>query len=81
MLNATMALVKRLAEAMRATLGAGGVNVLNASGPQSEQSVFHPHFHVVPRWPGDGITTWPIGQSKLNPINDVEIQLARCLAG
>ncbi len=38
-LNATMLLVKRLTQAMGATLEAGGLNVMNASGPHSEQSV------------------------------------------
>jgi histidine triad (HIT) family protein len=47
-LHATVLLVKDLSLAMRATLGAGGVNVLNASGPHSEQPVFHLHFHVGP---------------------------------
>jgi histidine triad (HIT) family protein len=78
-LNATMLLVKRLSEAMRATLGAGGVNVLNASGPHSEQSVFHLHFHVVPRWAGDGFTTWPTERSNVEPIDDVEHQLSNWL--
>jgi histidine triad (HIT) family protein len=78
-LNATMLLVKRLSEAMRATLGAGGVNVLNASGPHSEQSVFHLHFHVVPRWPDDGFTTWPTERSNVEPFEDVAQRLSRCL--
>jgi len=80
-LNATMDLVRRLGEAMRATIGASGVNVLNASGPHSEQSVFHLHFHVVPRWPGDGFTTWPTGRSNVNPIKEVEIQLGHLDGG
>jgi histidine triad (HIT) family protein len=74
-----MLLVKRLAEAMRATLGADGVNVLNASGPHSEQSVFHLHFHVVPRWSGDGFTTWPTERSRVEPIDDVEHRLSSWL--
>ena len=78
-LNATMLLVKRLSEAMKATLGAGGVNVLNASGPHSEQSVFHLHFHVVPRWPNDGFTTWPTERSHVEPIDDVQHRLSRWL--
>ncbi|MFL9684708.1 HIT domain-containing protein [Streptomyces sp. KL110A] len=52
-LAASMSLVQRLAAAMRAALAAPGVNVLSASGPGSEQSVPHLHFHVVPRWVDD----------------------------
>ncbi|MFD3983517.1 MULTISPECIES: HIT domain-containing protein [Streptomyces] len=58
-----MTLVQRVAEASRAVLNASGVNVLSASGPGSEQSVPHLHFHVVPRWMNDGISTWPAGRS------------------
>jgi len=40
--------------------GATGVNILNASGIDAEQSVFHFHFHLLPRFPNDGYRTWPI---------------------
>lgn len=56
---ASMSLVRRVADAMRSELRAEGVNILNASGPGSEQSVPHLHFHVVPRWRDDGFSTWP----------------------
>jgi hypothetical protein len=42
-LAATMSLVQDLARAMVSGLSAGGVNILNASGQDSEQSVFHLH--------------------------------------
>lgn len=63
-LQAAILLVRRVARAMRLTMGAEGVNVLNASGPDSDQSVPHLHFHVVPRWPEDGLDTWVHGRSR-----------------
>jgi histidine triad (HIT) family protein len=80
-LEATTLLVKRLSIAMHSTLGVGGVNVLNASGPHSEQSVFHLHFHVVPRWEGDGLTTWPASTSNVSPFDGLVDRLATWLDG
>ncbi|MFD3700074.1 HIT family protein [Streptomyces sp. NPDC058646] len=77
----TMALVQRLAGMMRTVLGAGGVNILNASGPGSEQSVPHLHFHVVPRWPDDGFSTWPAERSRQRVVGDPVSRLADAMAG
>ena len=60
----TMTLVRQVADAMRSTLGAEGVNILHASGPGSEQSVPHLHFHVIPRWSDDNFSTWPTARSQ-----------------
>ena len=40
-------------------LGYDGVNIMNASGEAAEQSVFHLHFHILPRKKDDGEHTWP----------------------
>jgi diadenosine tetraphosphate (Ap4A) HIT family hydrolase len=37
---------------------------LNASSPDSGQSVAHPHFHVVPCWADDRATLWPAVRSE-----------------
>ncbi|MFF4083494.1 HIT family protein [Streptomyces sp. NPDC087218] len=75
-LAASAVLVQRVAAAMRTGLGASGVNVLSASGPGSEQSVAHLHFHVVPRWADDGISTWPAGRSRHRIPGDPVARLA-----
>ncbi|MET9607316.1 HIT domain-containing protein [Streptomyces sp. NPDC006512] len=74
------ALVQRVAEVSRTVLNASGVNVLSASGPGSEQSVPHLHFHVVPRWLNDGISTWPAGRSAHHVAGDPGARLAAALA-
>ncbi len=76
----TMALAQRLSGKMRTALGAGGVNILSASGPGSEQSVPHLHFHVVPRWVDDGFSTWPTERSQRQIADDPIIKLADAMA-
>lgn len=63
-LATTIELVQRVSQAMVETLQAMGVNVLNASGHSSGQSVPHLHFHVVPRWPDDNAEMWPADRSE-----------------
>jgi histidine triad (HIT) family protein len=38
---------------------ATGVNILNATGKSAEQSVFHLHFHILPRKDDDNFKTFP----------------------
>ncbi|MFF4321410.1 HIT family protein [Streptomyces sp. NPDC001568] len=79
-LTEVTALVQRVARASRTALNASGVNILSAGGPGSEQSVPHLHFHVVPRWMNDGISTWPAGSSVHHVAGDPGALLATALA-
>ena len=38
----------------RRVLGISDVQIINSSGRQAQQDVFHIHFHIVPRHRGDG---------------------------
>lgn len=40
-------------------LGYTGVNIVNCTGQDAEQSVFHLHFHIIPRKNNDGIKVYP----------------------
>ena len=51
--------LKLISNHYRSVLGCQGVNIMNASGKCAEQSVFHLHFHIAPRFEDDGLKTWP----------------------
>jgi histidine triad (HIT) family protein len=60
-LQAAIATVQRVAKAIRAALRPEGLNLLQANGAAAFQSVPHLHFHLVPRWTGDGKGfDWPL---------------------
>lgn len=46
---------KNIAQKAKENLGASGVQLMNASGKTAEQSVFHFHLHVVPRYADDNL--------------------------
>jgi len=50
---------KKISSAIKRGLRAEGVNILHASGGAAQQSVFHFHLHLVPRFRDDGLNTWP----------------------
>jgi len=45
----------RLAKAVRDATGCEGVNIVQNNGKAAGQVVFHAHFHVIPRFSGDGL--------------------------
>ncbi|MBI4232574.1 HIT domain-containing protein [Candidatus Peregrinibacteria bacterium] len=65
----TMALLgvaaKELSELLTLKNSATGINILHASGKDAQQSVFHFHLHIVPRYPSDNLDLW----LKIDPIN------------
>jgi histidine triad (HIT) family protein len=70
-LAAMMATVQRVARAMDKALAPDGILLKQYNRAAAGQSIFHVHFHVVPRW--EGVTLAPHGKvmvdaAKLEPI-------------
>ena len=63
-----MAGVIRIGRAIERALEPEGMNLISSAGVAAEQSVFHVHLHVVPRWRRDGFgPIWPGDQRFHDP--------------
>jgi len=51
-LQAAIATTQKVAAAVKKATGAPGVMVVQLNGAEAGQTVFHLHFHVIPRWEG-----------------------------
>jgi histidine triad (HIT) family protein len=53
--------VQRVGRAMQESIQPEGLNLITSAGRAAEQTVFHLHLHVVPRWTRDGFgAIWPV---------------------
>ncbi|MFF3096532.1 HIT family protein [Streptomyces cyaneofuscatus] len=71
----------KVSAALRRAFDPDGLNLINSAGAAATQTVFHIHFHLVPRWDGDGIADfWP-GREELPPGERVKIaeKIRRCI--
>jgi histidine triad (HIT) family protein len=80
-LAACVHLAQEIATRARDRLGSDGVNLLNCSGVEAWQSVFHFHLHVIPRFkdqPGkDAIgLPWEQVPGKVDEIQRIGTQLS-----
>jgi len=67
-LERVIVVAKKLARAYREVLSAEDANILHASGEVAQQSVFHFHIYLVPRYSNDGLNLWyePKPEVRLN---------------
>jgi histidine triad (HIT) family protein len=55
-----MSAAVRVGRIVRRALSPEGLNLITSAGEVAEQSVFHLHLHVVPRWRSDRFgALWP----------------------
>ncbi|OGE81215.1 MAG: hypothetical protein A3H72_03535 [Candidatus Doudnabacteria bacterium RIFCSPLOWO2_02_FULL_48_8] len=50
---------KKIAAAIQHALHADGFTISTNRGEAAGQTVFHLHFHIIPRYRRDGLTAWP----------------------
>ncbi len=77
LLGELIAEAARTARLLKDRLGASGVNILNANGRTAQQTVFHLHFHVVPRYEGDGLDLQLHGRGARAPLDEIRRQLLK----
>jgi len=65
---------KELSGKIKNNLGATGVNLVNASGKDAEQSVFHFHLHLIPRYEDDSLEMNKWWQSKVQKPSQEELK-------
>lgn len=53
--EAALSVIKKVCTAMKKTLNCDGINVLQNNGTAAGQSVFHLHFHMIPRYDHDDV--------------------------
>lgn len=70
-LSKVISTVKKVSKHYVENCGFDGINILNANEKAGEQSVFHLHFHILPRKNGDNLKTFPILPKNTKPLDEI----------
>jgi len=77
---AVMAAMKKVAAAVMKATGATGVNVMQNNGLSAGQTMFHIHWHIIPRFEGDGLAMWDQGSyPNMEAMQAMAANVALCL--
>ena len=63
----------RISRAVLAASGARDFNVLQNNGEAAFQSVFHVHFHIIPKHDDGSGLAWPFATTQLDPEKGAQL--------
>lgn len=75
-LNTLMAAVQKLTRAVRAALNPDGIVVTQFNGAPAGQTIFHLHFHIIPRWEGTPLGRHGGGMAEMEELKALAAQIA-----
>ncbi|MEN9852487.1 MAG: hypothetical protein RI996_430 [Candidatus Parcubacteria bacterium] len=67
--------VSLVATHLRDVLACDGMNIYQNNEVAGFQAVFHIHFHLIPRYTGDGFAHFPINESLIAQLPDIHKKL------
>jgi len=67
--------VQRIARAVRKALNPDGVVVTQFNGAPAGQTIYHLHFHILPRWEGEPLGAHGAGQSEPGELQRLAKQI------
>jgi histidine triad (HIT) family protein len=62
--------VSKVGNAIWHAVAPEGMNLITSSGEAAEQTVFHLHFHLVPRWAEDRLDIWPPKEAMAKEVKE-----------
>jgi histidine triad (HIT) family protein len=73
--------VQRVARAVRAALNPDGIVITQFNGAASGQTVYHLHFHIIPRWEGQPLKGHGVGgMADMDELKALAAQIAAQIA-
>lgn len=78
-LSAMTAAVQKLTRAVRAALKPDGIVVTQFNGAPAGQTIFHLHFHIIPRWEGVPVGRHGEGMADAGELKELAQQIASAL--
>lgn len=75
-------LLPGLARAIRAATGAPALNVIVNNGAAAGQTIFHGHWHLIPRFPDDAVNwPWPHAEYVGDELSQMRFRIEREFQG